>query len=95
MPSNPNTAHECCETCRFWLSLPHGQGGGSVCRRFPPIFVPARTLETTTLETKAYHNSNWLQYIPTQQHVPDMSCWPSTSSDDWCGEWSIRNAEQS
>lgn len=85
---------ESCETCRFWKSEDHppedldeGQSVG-YCRRFPPSANHSAICKTAD----EYHE---LEAATKAVEEVDMSfhwCFPTTVSDDWCGEHQPRIA---
>jgi hypothetical protein len=66
-----------CQTCRF--VGPTGRRGRPVCRRYPPTVQVV--VESRTFKKDHYEG------VPTwSEKRGDVSLWPSTTSDAWCGE---------
>lgn len=70
---------ETCSTCRFIGRQSAREKVLFACRRFPPTVL-------TVIESREFRKDHYKGIAVWSEQTGDVSLWPMTTLDDWCGE---------
>lgn len=68
-----------CETCRFIGRQSKSKSNLFACRRFPPTVL-------TVVESRDFRKDHYKGIAVWSETTSDVSLWPMTTADEWCGE---------
>ena len=73
-----------CKSCKFWDKLPDSDHG--LCRRHAPNLVWEMATEKV-VATPPRPDGSQTFGVPDPSSRKKLGVWPTTSPDDWCGEF--------
>lgn len=76
---------QACKNCRFLGSEGTPKNGARLfqCRRYPPAV-------NVVVENRTFSKDRFEGVATWKETLGDVSLWPMTAPDVWCGEWQER-----